>query len=94
VVDKFTLGAAFAKGLTLKMGQTHVHTYLPRLLQHIERGDVDPSFLISHRLPLAAAPAAYELFEHREDDCTKVVLAPNGQATAWGHDGGAAWRRP
>ena len=53
LLDKVPLGAAFAKGLTLKMGQTHVHTYLPTLLKHIEQGEIDPSFVITHRFSLA-----------------------------------------
>lgn len=48
-LDKFSLGAAFAKGLTLKMGQTHMHKYMPLLLERIERGEIDPSFIIIHR---------------------------------------------
>ena len=50
-LDKFPLGAAFAKGLTLKMGQTHMHKYMPRLLEIIERGDIAPSSIITHREP-------------------------------------------
>ncbi len=76
IVDKLNFGAAFNKGLTLKMGQTHVHRYLPRLLQHIQEGDVDPSFLITHRLSLDDAPGAYETFKKKEDGCIKVVLQP------------------
>jgi threonine dehydrogenase-like Zn-dependent dehydrogenase len=75
-LDNVPFGAAFAKGLTLKMGQTHVHRYLPRLLQHIEAGDIDPSFVISHRLSLDEAPDAYEMFLAKTDGCTKVVLSP------------------
>ena len=50
LLDKFPLGAAFAKGLTLKMGQTHMHKYMPLLLERIERGEIDPSFIITHRV--------------------------------------------
>jgi len=77
-LDNVPMGAAFAKGLTFRMGQTHVHRYLPRLLSHILRGDVDPSFVISHRFALDEAPAAYRLFHQKQDDCTKIVLHPNG----------------
>jgi threonine dehydrogenase-like Zn-dependent dehydrogenase len=73
-LDKIPLGAAFAKGLTLKLGQTHVHKYLPRLLRHIENGDIDPSFVITHRLPLEDAPLGYEMFLSKDDGCVKVVL--------------------
>ena len=56
VLDKFPLGAAFAKGLTFKMGQTHMHKYMPGLLDRIERGEIDPSFIITHRVTLDDAP--------------------------------------
>jgi threonine dehydrogenase-like Zn-dependent dehydrogenase len=75
-LDKFPMGAAFAKGLTLKMGQTHVHKYMPLLLDKIRRGDIDPSFVISHRFGLDDAPEAYRLFRDKEDECTKVVMKP------------------
>jgi threonine dehydrogenase-like Zn-dependent dehydrogenase len=76
LLDKVPLGAAFAKGLTLKMGQTHVHPLLPELMAHIERGDIDPSFVITHRMPLEDAPYGYDLFRNKEDGCIKVVLKP------------------
>ena len=76
LVDKMPLGIAFGKGLNFKMGQTHVHRYLPKLLKHIEDGDIDPTFLITHRLPLSEAPHGYEIFKHKKDDCIKVVLNP------------------
>jgi threonine dehydrogenase-like Zn-dependent dehydrogenase len=75
-IDKVPLGAAFGKGLTLKMGQTHVHRYLPVLLDRIVRGEIDPSFVITHRMPLAQAPAAYRMFRDKEDGCIKVVMKP------------------
>jgi threonine dehydrogenase-like Zn-dependent dehydrogenase len=75
-IDKVPLGAAFGKGLTLKMGQTHVHRYLPSLLDRIARGEIDPSFVITHRVPLEDAPAAYRTFRDKEDGCIKVVLKP------------------
>lgn len=74
--DKFPFGFAFNKGLVLKMGQTHVQKYVPKLLKLIEDGKIDPSFVITHRLPLADAPKAYEMFKHKEDACIKVVLTP------------------
>jgi threonine dehydrogenase-like Zn-dependent dehydrogenase len=77
-LDKFPLGAAFAKGLTLKMGQTHVHKYLPILLDRIARGEIDPSFVITHRASLDDAPKMYEIFRNKEDHCIKVVLKPAG----------------
>jgi len=75
-LDKFPMGAAFAKALTLKMGQTHVHKYMPVLLDKIRRGDVDPSFVISHRFSLDDAPEAYRMFRNKEDECIKVVMKP------------------
>ena len=75
-LDKVPFGAAFSKGLTLKMGQTHVHRYLRPLLDRIERGEVDPSFVITHRLKLEDAPLGYEIFKNKEDRCIKVVLRP------------------
>ena len=76
-IDKVPMGAAFNKGLTLKMGQTHVHKYLPKLLKHIENGDIDPSFVVTHRVPLDDAPGMYKTFRDKEDGCIKVVLKPN-----------------
>ena len=76
VLDKIPLGAAFAKGLTFRMGQTHVHRYLRPLLDRIARGDIDPTFVISHRMPLSRAPEAYRMFNDKTDDCTKIVLDP------------------
>jgi threonine dehydrogenase-like Zn-dependent dehydrogenase len=76
-LDKFPLGAAFAKGLTLKMGQTHMHRYLPLLLGRIERGEIDPSFVITHRVSLDQAPEMYRTFRDKQDDCIKVVMKPH-----------------
>jgi threonine dehydrogenase-like Zn-dependent dehydrogenase len=75
-LDKVPIGAAFAKGLTFKMGQTHVHGYLPKLMNLIEEGRIDTSFVISHRMPLDSAADAYRMFLEKKDDCTKVVLTP------------------
>ncbi len=76
VIDKVNFGAAFGKGLTLRMGQTHVHRYLPRLLKLVEDGAIDPSFVITHRASLDDAPRMYEMFKKKEDNCLKVVLCP------------------
>jgi threonine dehydrogenase-like Zn-dependent dehydrogenase len=76
LLDKVPMGAAFGKGLTLRMGQTHVHRYLPPLMQRIERGEIDPSFVITHRARLEDAPNAYKTFRDKEDGCIKVVLRP------------------
>ena len=69
-------GAAFAKGLTLKMGQTHVHRYLKPLFDMIKSGKIDPSFVITHIFPLDEAPEAYEIFKYKKDGCVKVVMKP------------------
>jgi threonine dehydrogenase-like Zn-dependent dehydrogenase len=75
-LDKVPFGAAMNKGLTMKMGQTHVQRYLKPLLQKIEAGEIDPSFVITHRLKLEDAPGAYETFRDKQDGCIKVVLRP------------------
>ncbi len=76
LLDKVPFGAAFAKGLTFKMGQTHVQRYLRPLLDRVEQGEIDPSFIITHRLPLDDAPHAYKIFRDKQDECIKVVLQP------------------
>jgi threonine dehydrogenase-like Zn-dependent dehydrogenase len=76
VIDKFPIGVAFAKGLTFKMGHTHVPKYTELLLRMIREGRIDPSFIVTHRLPLAQGPAAYRLFREKQDGCIKVVLDP------------------
>ncbi len=76
LVDKIPLGALMNKGLTIKTGQTHVHRYVPKLLEHIRSGAIDPSFVVTHRVPLREAAAAYEMFRKHEDGCIKVVLDP------------------
>jgi threonine dehydrogenase-like Zn-dependent dehydrogenase len=75
-LDKFPLGAAFNKGLTLRMGQTHVHRYMPKLLEHVQRGELDPTFVITHRVALEDAPEMYRTFRDKEDQCIKVVMHP------------------
>src|SRR5437899_1783789 len=75
-LDKIPFGAAFAKGLTMKMGQTHVNRYMRPLLEIIERGDIDPSFVITHRLPIDDAAKGYEVFRDKKNECIKVVLKP------------------
>lgn len=75
LVDKFPLGVAFSKGLTFKMGQTNVHPYLKPLMDRVEKGEIDPSFVITHRLGLNEGPSGYETFDG-QDGCIKVVLRP------------------
>jgi threonine dehydrogenase-like Zn-dependent dehydrogenase len=76
MIDKVPFGAAFAKGVTFKMGQTHMQRYLQPLLELIEKKKIDPSFVITHRVPLTRAPEAYETFCEKKDGCIKVVLDP------------------
>jgi threonine dehydrogenase-like Zn-dependent dehydrogenase len=76
MVDKFPVGAAVNKSLTFKMGQCHVHRYLRPLLERIENGDIDPSFVITHQLDLDETPRGYKMFKNKEDNCEKVVLKP------------------
>jgi threonine dehydrogenase-like Zn-dependent dehydrogenase len=70
------MGAFVNKGLTMKSGQTHVHRYMRPLLAKIEAREIDPSFVVTHRLPLEQAPEAYKAFRDKEDGCIKVVLHP------------------
>lgn len=72
----FLFGDAFDKGLTFKMGQTHVHQYLPQLLELIERGELTPETIITHRMKLEDAAEGYRIFNEREEDCRKVILLP------------------
>lgn len=76
LLDKIPFGAAMNKGLTIKTGQTHVQRYLAPLLEKIEEGKIDPSFVITHRVSLEEAPAAYEKFRTKSDGCIKVVIKP------------------
>jgi len=76
LIDKLPMGAAFNKGLTFKMGQTHVHRYVPELVDRITSGQIDPSFVITHRAPLDKAPELYATFRDKKDGCIKVVLKP------------------
>lgn len=74
--DKIPLGPMMNKGLTIKTGQTHVQRYLEPLLQKVEAGEIDPSFVITHRAPLEDGPQLYKTFRDKEDGCIKVVLQP------------------
>jgi threonine dehydrogenase-like Zn-dependent dehydrogenase len=76
-VDKVPIGAAFAKGLTLRFGQTHVHRYLGMLLNRIEQGEIDPAFVVTHRVRLDDAPEMYRTFRDKKDGCIKVVMKPH-----------------
>ena len=74
--DKIPMGAIMNKSLTIKTGQTHVHKYVPQLLDYIRQGRIDPSFVVTHRLPLSQAAHAYKIFREKKDGCIKVVLDP------------------
>ncbi|HEY3840889.1 MAG TPA: zinc-dependent alcohol dehydrogenase [Bryobacteraceae bacterium] len=75
-IDKFPIGAAFSKGLTLRMGQTNVHRYMKPLMDRIEKGEINPSFVITDRYGLDCGPEAYKTFDKHEHGCIKVVLQP------------------
>ena len=74
--DKIPFGALMNKGLTVKTGQTHVQRYMRPLLTRVERGEIDPSFVVTHRMSLDDAPRGYETFKNKQDGCVKVVLKP------------------
>jgi len=74
-IDKFPMGAVMNRSLTIKSGQCHVHRYLRPLLERIERGELDPSYVITHRLPLEQAPEGFQMFVNKQDECVKVVLS-------------------
>lgn len=74
----FMFGDAFDKGLSFAMGQTHAQKHMPTLLEHIERGELQPEVIISHHLPLSDAARGYEMFDKKQEDCRKVVLTPDG----------------
>jgi threonine dehydrogenase-like Zn-dependent dehydrogenase len=76
LMDKVPMGALMNKGLSIKTGQCHVQRYMKPLYEHITKGDIDPSFVVTHRLELGQAPDGYETFKHKQDECVKVVLKP------------------
>ncbi|MER6175453.1 zinc-dependent alcohol dehydrogenase [Streptosporangium sp. NPDC001681] len=76
LIDKFPMGSLMNRSLTMRSGQCHVQRYLKPLLGRIRNGDIDPSFVISHRMRLQDAPRAYEMFKHKQDECNKIVLTP------------------
>ncbi|TDV62629.1 zinc-dependent alcohol dehydrogenase [Pseudomonas sp. LP_7_YM] len=79
-IHGFLFGDAFDKGLTFKMGQTHVQRFLPELLEHIEKGDLSPEVIISHRMSLEQAAEGYKIFDKKQEDCRKVILTPGSSA--------------
>ncbi len=77
-IDRFPMGAVMHRGLTIRSGQCHVHRYMRPLMERIEAGQIDPTVVITHRLPLSEAAEGYRLFRDRLDGCVKVVLRPDG----------------
>ncbi|MCU1291269.1 MAG: Alcohol dehydrogenase GroES domain protein, partial [Bryobacterales bacterium] len=76
-IDKFPAGSMMNRSLTIRTGQTHMQRYMRPLLERIQKGEIDPSFVITHRLPLDAAPEGYAMFRDKQDECIKVVLKPH-----------------
>jgi threonine dehydrogenase-like Zn-dependent dehydrogenase len=76
-IDTFPIGSLMNRSLTIKTGQAHVQRYMRPLLERIQNGDIDPSFVVTHEMPLGDAPHGYEIFKHKQDDCVKVVLKPS-----------------
>ena len=81
-IHGFLIGDAFDKGLSFRMGQTHVQQHMPQLLEHIGNGRLKPEAIISHQLPLEDAVRGYRMFDKKQDDCRKVVLTPATPAGA------------
>lgn len=77
LIDKFPMGSLMNRSLTLKTGQCHVHRYMRPLLDRVRKGEIDPSFVITHRMGLDEAPDGYAMFRNKEDNCEKIVLKPN-----------------
>ncbi len=76
LVDKFPMGSLMNRSLRLRAGQCHVHRYMAPLMQRIRAGEIDPSFVITHRMTLEDAPHGYQMFRDKKDDCEKIVLTP------------------
>jgi threonine dehydrogenase-like Zn-dependent dehydrogenase len=76
LLDKVPFGAAFGKGITMKMGQTNMHNYMKPLLERIEKGQIDPSYIISHRITLEQAPEMYKVWRDKKENVTKIVIDP------------------
>jgi len=82
LLDKVPFGAAFGKGITMKMGQTNMHNYMKPLLERIEKGQIDPSYIISHRITLEQAPEMYKVWRDKKENVTKIVIDPWAKAAA------------
>jgi threonine dehydrogenase-like Zn-dependent dehydrogenase len=83
------MGSVMQRSLTIKTGQAHVQRYMRPLLELIENGDIDPSFVITHRMPLEDAPYCYDIFNRKKDNCIKVVLKPDWAGNGNGYGGTA-----
>jgi threonine dehydrogenase-like Zn-dependent dehydrogenase len=70
------MNAVVNRSLTIKAGQCHAHRYMRPLLERIEKGEIDPSFVISHTMSLEDAPSGFDIFTHKDDECNKIVLKP------------------
>lgn len=78
-IDKFPFGSIMNRSLTIRAGQCHVQRYMRPLLERIQRGEIDPSFVITHRLRLEEAPEGYAMFNHKHENCIKIVLKTDGK---------------
>jgi threonine dehydrogenase-like Zn-dependent dehydrogenase len=74
LIDKFPMNAVMNRSLTIKTGQCHVHRYMKPLLERIQKGEIDPTFIITHRMPLSQAAEGYKIFNDKQDNCEKIVL--------------------
>ena len=75
-IDKFPMGSVMNRSLTIRTGQCHVQKYMKPLLERIQKGEIDPSFVITHTLPLDQAPEGFKMFNDKNDACIKIVLKP------------------
>jgi threonine dehydrogenase-like Zn-dependent dehydrogenase len=82
LLDKVPFGAAFNKGITMKMGQTNMHNYMKPLLERIEKGQIDPSYIISHRITIDQAPEMYKIWRDKKENVTKIVIDPWAETAA------------
>ena len=76
MLDRFPIGAIMNKGLTVRTAQQHGQKYMPRLLEHAAKGELDPSFLATHKFSLEDGPRGYEMFKEKRDGCVRAVLVP------------------
>jgi threonine dehydrogenase-like Zn-dependent dehydrogenase len=87
-VDKIPFGSVMNRALTIRSGQTHVQRYMRPLLEKIQKGEIDPTFIITHTMALEDAPRGYDMFLNKEDDCVKIVLKPWGTASSGSNGNG------